>query len=132
MRTLLRSFVWMSLLLSGGALAQSAQMLKDLNGGIDVGLSSPTMVGDSVAKLPNGFVFIACTRLEGCEPWFSDGTAQGTTLLRDVFPGPGSALYSYSQLFTVGGRVFFGASDGSTGMEPWVTDGTNAGTHRVK
>lgn len=60
------------------------------------------------------------------EPWVSDGTAAGTTLLRDIYPGsfgsgPGS-LVAYQ------GAVYFRARDAVVGRELWVTDGTSAGT----
>jgi ELWxxDGT repeat protein len=62
----------------------------------------------------------------GFEPWVSDGTVAGTTLLADVWPGvvgsdprPG---------VEVSGRLVFSACDPDHGCEPWVSDGTPAGT----
>lgn len=62
----------------------------------------------------------------GKEPWSSDGTPEGTGVLRDVCPGD---CDSAPADFTVGGgRLFFTADDGVFGREPWTSDGTAAGT----
>lgn len=62
----------------------------------------------------------------GAEPWTSDGTLAGTTLLADVFPGPQSG--SLGDYTSFGDRVVFHGRNAATGHEPWVTDGTPAGT----
>ena len=68
----------------------------------------------------------------GRELWRSDGTAQGTYLLKDIRPGEDS---SYAEAFTAaenGLAVYFRADDGLHGQELWKTDGTAAGTVLVK
>lgn len=65
----------------------------------------------------------------GREPWWSDGTPQGTHLIADICPGPCSSFKYFSGTF--GGRAVFLADDGLTGGEPWLTDGTPAGTFRL-
>jgi ELWxxDGT repeat protein len=66
----------------------------------------------------------------GLELWKSDGTADGTKLLRDIRPGrEGSDPRS---LVTVDGIVYFTADDGTSGRELWRTDGSRSGTRRVK
>ena len=63
----------------------------------------------------------------GYELWITDGTATGTTLLKDTYPGPGNGSpYDFAPLGF--GHAIFHAYDGSNGTEPWVTDGTAAGT----
>jgi ELWxxDGT repeat protein len=65
----------------------------------------------------------------GREPWLSDGTEAGTTLLKDVHPGPGSSVEPYSPVFTsYEGKLLFAADDGSSGAEFWQSDGTAEGT----
>ena len=59
-----------------------------------------------------------------------DGTVDGTTLVLDLQPGPGSAFPS--QMITFGERVLFTADDGSTGRELWSSDGTVGGTFRIR
>ncbi|WP_375771501.1 hypothetical protein NR798_11530 [Archangium gephyra] len=54
----------------------------------------------------------------GLEPWVSDGTVEGTRMLQDLSPGPGS---SYPSGFTrVGTSVYFVAQDPAHGSELWV------------
>lgn len=65
----------------------------------------------------------------GVEPWVTDGTTLGTTMLADLMPqGSSSPL----QLLVHGANVFFTANVPGIGRELWKTDGTNAGTVLVK
>jgi uncharacterized repeat protein (TIGR01451 family) len=67
---------------------------------------------------------------EGYELWKSDGTPEGTTLVKDIRPGTST---SKPNNFTyVGGTLYFTANDGTNGMELWKSDGTEAGTVLVK
>ncbi|MCH8533217.1 MAG: hypothetical protein LAT65_20450 [Saccharospirillum sp.] len=66
----------------------------------------------------------------GNELWISDGTAEGTRVLKDINyaggdsePGPFTA---------VGDTIFFAATTDADGRELWKTDGTEAGTLLVK
>jgi len=74
--------------------------------------------------------FRGTTPGQGDELWSSDGTAAGTNLLVDIWPGPNSGRPSYLTPTSLG--LFFGADSGSVGDEPWVTDGTLAGTKLLK
>ncbi|NMO18941.1 HYR domain-containing protein [Pyxidicoccus fallax] len=65
----------------------------------------------------------------GYEPWVSDGTTEGTHLLKDIQPGPtDSGGISFRRL---GNQTLFFAQDDAHGLELWRTDGTEAGTVRV-
>src|SRR5205807_2203121 len=66
----------------------------------------------------------------GTELWKSDGTAQGTVLVKDISAGPGDSRPM--NLASGMGKLFFSASQPSTGREPWKSDGTEAGTVLVK
>ncbi|WP_193213517.1 ELWxxDGT repeat protein [Luteolibacter marinus] len=60
------------------------------------------------------------------ELWVTDGTAAGTALLKDIYPG---VLSSIPEDFVeYGGSVYFVASDPEHGREVWKSDGTEAGT----
>ncbi len=73
--------------------------------------------------------FAAQTAQLGREPFVSDGTNAGTTLLADVHPGPAS---SDATSFTVtDGAVFFTADDGVTGRELHAHDPRSLRTQRV-
>ena len=65
----------------------------------------------------------------GRELWISDGTEEGTQLLKDIRPGAASS--SVSKLVVVGEWLYFIAGDGTHGDELWRTDGTAEGTAMV-
>lgn len=69
-------------------------------------------------------VFAANSPNEGVEPWITDGTQAGTTLLNDIVPGPSSSLASN---FTAasGDRFYFTAEDASSDRELYFVEGTN-------
>ena len=73
--------------------------------------------------------FVADDGQHGRELWISDGTTDGTSLVRDIRPGPESS--AISQLTPAGNRVFFTAVN-QDGRELWVSDGTRGSTKRVK
>ena len=74
--------------------------------------------------------FSASNGSSGVELWTSDGTSNGTAMLRDINPGSASSTpHSMAQL---GNRVLFGADGGTNGFELWSSDGSAAGTFEVK
>lgn len=74
----------------------------------------------------------------GEELWRTDGTADGTWLVKDIKPGRaglnGSSHVSSSPAFVtaMGDRLYFRANDGTHGYELWRSDGTAEGTMLVK
>ena len=80
--------------------------------------------------------FTADTDSTGNELWKSDGTSIGTSLVRDIIPGPESS--GVSQVTTVGQSVYFSASQWtltsylSRETFLWRSDGTAEGTEPVK
>ena len=74
--------------------------------------------------------FVATTRNFGRELWKTDGTAAGTAMVKDIFPGEGGA--SPESLTKVGNTLYFMANDGAHGGELWKSDGTESGTVLVK
>lgn len=79
---------------------------------------------------PSNAVALRANHAEyGSELWMTDGSAAGTVLVKDIWPGPGNAQ---PRDFTrVGRYMLFSANDGSSGTELWRSDGTAAGTVRV-
>ena len=71
--------------------------------------------------------FSACEPTSGCELWKSDGTSDGTVLVKDINPGPEASEPDIPPL-SVNGALLFGAFEPSTGAELWKTDGTPQGT----
>jgi ELWxxDGT repeat protein len=77
--------------------------------------------------------FVADDHSHGLELWKSDGTEAGTSLVKDIWPGPGSSVGSVvTRLTIVNGRVLFTAKDPVNGLEMWESDGTEAGTVLVQ
>jgi ELWxxDGT repeat protein len=64
------------------------------------------------------------------ELWRSDGTAGGTSIVKDIYPGnTGSDPQDFHE---INGTLYFTANSSTTGRELWKTDGTTAGTVMVK
>jgi ELWxxDGT repeat protein len=78
----------------------------------------------------NSLIFTPFDSIYGYELWISDGSEQGTHLIRDI--NPGTANTTIISPLTVGNLMFFGTDDGIHGTELWKTDGTEAGTFLVK
>ena len=77
-----------------------------------------------------GVTFFTYTNgVDGAELWRTDGTAAGTSMVRDTRPGAASG--TPLDLCDVGGTLFFTADDGIHGRELWRSDGTAAGTYMV-
>jgi ELWxxDGT repeat protein len=77
--------------------------------------------------------FVGSDSVHGQELWKSDGSAAGTTLVKDLNVNPVEEISSYPHRLTpVGGTLFFVADDGVHGFELWKSDGTAAGTTLVK
>lgn len=75
--------------------------------------------------------FVARAPLLGCELWRTDGTADGTFVVKDIWSGPAGS--SPRRLTAAGAWLYFSASDGERPWESlWRTDGTAAGTARVE
>ena len=80
--------------------------------------------------LGNHLIFVASDATTGAELWRSDGTEQGTVLLKDIRPGTVGS--KPSQLTVCGNYVYFTADNGTNGVELWRTDGTANGTVMVR
>ncbi|MFQ5515000.1 MAG: ELWxxDGT repeat protein [Myxococcota bacterium] len=97
-----------------------------------------------VGSAPGEFVtigsttfFVASTPSTSFELWKTDGTASGTELVKDVWPGTRSSLVvpgvpGRGSLTNLNGTLIFVATTPPTGTELWKTDGTEAGTVLLK
>jgi ELWxxDGT repeat protein len=75
----------------------------------------------------NGMLFFT----SGFELWRSDGTEDGTVLVKDISPGV-TGVQPPHDLTEVNGMLFFTAADTEHGTELWRSDGTRAGTELVE
>jgi ELWxxDGT repeat protein len=81
------------------------------------------------AALGSRFLYYSANPAVGIEPWITDGTAEGTHTLRDIYSGTGwSNPLIFVEFAVLGDRILFFALDLLHGYEPWITDGTQAGT----
>jgi len=95
----------------------------------DINISSGT-----AGSNPNNFIeykgkvyFSASDGLtSGIEPWVTDGTEQGTKMLKDIIPGTSG---SFPEKFVVvKDKLYFFATSASNVKQVWETDGTDSGT----
>ncbi|HEX5718309.1 MAG TPA: ELWxxDGT repeat protein [Thermoanaerobaculia bacterium] len=111
--------------------AGPASLVLDINA---TGFSGDNRVGVTGPFLPMGgkVLFPAFEASSGTEIWVSDGTPEGTRLVRDLCPGPCSSTF---RLLGAAGNVgiFWVNGDGNfrDPVELWRTDGTAAGTFRL-
>ena len=84
--------------------------------------STLVIIGDNM-------FFTAKSTATGDELYVSDGTAEGTKLVKDIKSGSGDASPRY--LVALNGKLYFQADNGTNGVELWVSDGTEAGTEMV-
>ena len=79
------------------------------------------------------FFFMAYNHESGYEPWVSDGTTNGTRLLKDINPGLASSDVIGGLSITAGAdQIYFLAEDAVHGKELWKSDGTSEGTSLLK
>ena len=70
--------------------------------------------------------FQASTNSTGIELWKTDGTAAGTSMVKDIVSGTSSS--SPSSFFVFNDEVHFSSRFTSSGVEIWKTNGTSSGT----
>ncbi len=114
---------------------EGTQMVKDIyvgkNSSRDISWSKER---DVFTIVGGNLFFFAYTDQKGAELWKTDGTSNGTSLVKDIFEGSFSSLALSSEATQIcfNNVLYFTASDGKHGMELWRSDGTEQGTFLVK
>jgi ELWxxDGT repeat protein len=119
--------------------SEGTVLVKDVFPGASPGASNGfrTMLGSLGASA----ILALNDGTHGVELWKSDGTSDGTVLLKDinlhgaVTPVTGGSVTRNGgtpYLTDVSGTAFFTAYDSVHGIELWKSDGTDAGTEMVK
>lgn len=111
----------------------TASLIKDIepskfSNGLPVSSSPQNLI-----VVGNFVYFIANTKQYYYELWQTDGTSNGTKLVKDIYKG--SRIQSYTgpkNLFVFNNQLFFSANDSIHGEELWVSNGTESGTFMVK
>ena len=103
-------------------------MVKDIWPGPNNGFQ-PYSYKFFTAVVDNTLYFQANDGTNGMELWKSDGTEDGTVMVKDIYSGSGGAYPA--QLTAVGNTLYFSAGD-TYGRELWKSDGTVDGTIMVK
>ena len=122
--------------------ANDTSMVDDINPGPGSSFLDPVSVPsfimvDMAADSGTAF-FAANDGTSGMELWNSDGTPDGTALVKDILPGPSGAFDRHVDEFynltfaNLLGNIVFVADDGVHGLEPWVSDGTDEGTQLIQ
>lgn len=107
--------------------AQEIKLLKDIrvSGGTENN-GNPilmTTVGDEV-------FFVAITSSNPSALWKTDGTSEGTIIVKDL--SSGNSQSSIYNLLNFNGKLVFTVNDALHGQELWISDGTEQGTHIIK
>jgi ELWxxDGT repeat protein len=105
------------------------ELVKDINPNGD---SSP----DSLVEFNDQLYFAANDGETGRALFVSDGTTEGTQLVKDIYPenNSGSRFYfrNLANLTEFDDKLYFASNNGESGMELFVSDGTAEGTQLVK
>lgn len=85
----------------------------------------PVAVKVHIINIPDEAIVSMCDETHGFEPWITDGTVEGTRLLKDVKEDGGSTFYSAPAKM---GDKFYMSLDGIL----WESNGTTEGTILLK
>jgi ELWxxDGT repeat protein len=97
---------------------------------IDINSGTGDSSVDELVDVNGTLYFRADDGINGSELWRSDGTVDGTLMVKDIYVGIDSGYPR--NLTNVNGVLYFTADSGINGSELWKSDGTEEGTIMVK
>lgn len=103
--------------------ADAVELVRDLNVSL---LSRASYSGARGIDLPQGTLFPMVDAAHGTELWFTNGTPEGTRLVRDIYRGSLGGSPAWFNM--IGNVAVFLAIDPIHGIELWRSDGTAPGT----
>ncbi len=118
--------------------AEGTLLVKDVNVGANSSMYPVSNARSSaLINVAGTLHFLANDGVSGRELWKSDGTTEGTVLVKDIYAGAqGSMTNSQTESdwspVAIGGSLFFRANSDLQGAEVWRSDGTAGGTVVVK
>ena len=86
----------------------------------------------AMCALGDCVLFVGLDEEHRRELWATDGSTEGTRLVKDIAPERASSEIRELFAHRPSGMIYFGAEDGQHGRELWKTDGTPEGTALVK
>lgn len=102
-------------------------MVKDINPGANPAFHYRFV---DFTEFNGALYFQANDGTNGYELWKTDGTNEGTVMVKDIDTRPGASS-SPSDFTVFNGALYFSAQDGTPGRKLWRTNGTTAGTEKV-
>jgi len=85
-----------------------------------------------LTALNGTLLFFGNDLAHGYELWRSDGTAGGTVMVKDIYPGLPGSMSNQMVMTELNGALLTWVNDGVHGFELWRSDGSAAGTVLVK
>lgn len=111
--------------------ASGAVMVKNINTE-EFGSSQPKAI-DFHGMVYKGYLYFnAYEPSHGDALWKTDGTTQGTTMVKDIYPGSDDNKGYIGVMKVFNDFLYFTADDGTPGLDLWRSDGTESGTIKVK
>ena len=110
---------------------QGTQLVKDINLGQNSSLTDGGNFLLESTELHGKLIFFADDGVHGKELWASDGTAVGTTLVKDIVAGEEGTILKHIPKGTFknfNDTLYFSVSFLDKHDELWITDGTSEGT----
>ncbi len=94
----------------------------------DLVLGAASSSPSRLLALGSNLVLFANDGVHGLEPWISDGSGPGTSMISDFNPGSANGVDATLVPRVVGGALYLAIDTGASGFDPWVSDGTVGGS----
>jgi len=111
--------------------ANGTMMVKDINSGNSSSYPYSSSYPDELTVVGNTLYFVANDGVNGMELWKSDGTTNGTMMVKDIWTGT-TGYGGAGGLAVLGNTLYFSGYDVVNGRGFWKSDGTSNGTIMLK